>query len=31
MRDLWHNGFSLLAIVLLLAAEWLLRRRVGLA
>lgn len=31
MRDLWHNGFSLAAIVLLLAGEWLMRRRVGLA
>lgn len=31
MRDLWHNGFSLLTIVVLLAGEWLLRRRVGLA
>ena len=31
MRDLWHNGFSLAGIVLLLAAEWGLRRRVGLA
>jgi hypothetical protein len=31
MRDLWHNGWSLAAIVLLLGAEWLLRRRVGLA
>jgi hypothetical protein len=31
MRDLWHNGFSLALIVILLAAEWLLRRRVGLA
>jgi uncharacterized membrane protein len=31
MRDLWHNGWSLLAIVGLLAAEWLARRRVGLA
>lgn len=31
MRDLWHNGFSLAAIVLLLGAEWLMRRRVGLA
>ena len=31
MRDLWHNGFSLAAIVLLLATEWVLRRRVGLA
>lgn len=31
MRDLWHNGWSLLAIVGLLAAEWMARRRVGLA
>ena len=31
MHDLWHNGFSLAAIVALLAAEWLVRRRVGLA
>jgi len=31
MRDLWHNGFSLAVIIGLLAAEWLLRRRVGLA
>jgi uncharacterized membrane protein len=31
MRDLWHNGWSLLAIVGLLAAEWTARRRVGLA
>jgi hypothetical protein len=31
MRDLWHNGYSLLAIVALLACEWMLRRRVGLA
>ena len=31
MRDLWHNGWSLAAIVLLLAAEWIMRRRVGLA
>jgi uncharacterized membrane protein len=31
MRDLWHNGWSLLAIVGLLAAEWIARRRVGLA
>jgi uncharacterized membrane protein len=30
-RDLWHNGWSLLAIIGLLAAEWLLRRRVGFA
>jgi uncharacterized membrane protein len=29
-RDLWHNGWSLLAIVLLLAAEWIFRRRWGL-
>ena len=31
MRDIWHNGFSLVLIVALLAAEWLVRRRVGLA
>jgi hypothetical protein len=31
MKDLWHNGFSLSVIVALLAAEWLVRRRVGLA
>jgi hypothetical protein len=31
MRDVWHHGVSLLLIVGLLAAEWLLRRRVGLA
>jgi uncharacterized membrane protein len=31
MRDLWHNGWSLLVIVALLAAEWVARRRVGLA
>jgi uncharacterized membrane protein len=31
MRDLWHNGFSLAAIIGLLAAEWIIRRRVGLA
>lgn len=30
-RDLWHNGWSLAMIVGLLAAEWVLRRRVGLA
>jgi hypothetical protein len=29
-RDLWHNGWSFAAIVLLLAAEWVLRRRWGL-
>ena len=31
MRDIWHNGWSLLAIVGLLAGEWIARRRVGLA
>lgn len=31
MRDLWHNGWTLLLIVGLLAAEWVARRRVGLA
>jgi hypothetical protein len=31
MRDLWHNGWSFLAIAGLLAAEWIARRRVGLA
>lgn len=31
MRDLWHNAWTLLAIVGLLAAEWLIRRRSGLA
>ena len=30
-RDLWHNGWSLLAVIGLLAAEWGLRRRAGLA
>jgi hypothetical protein len=29
-RDLWHTGWSFAAIVALLAAEWLLRRRYGL-
>ena len=29
-RDLWHNGWSFSAILLLLAAEWILRRRWGL-
>ena len=29
-RDLWHNGWSLLTIVALLAGEWILRRRWGL-
>jgi uncharacterized membrane protein len=31
MRDVWHNGWSLLALIMLLGAEWLLRRRAGLA
>ena len=31
LRDLWHNGWSLTAIIALLAAEWIARRRVGLA
>lgn len=31
MRDLWHNGWSLAAIIGLLAAEWVARRRLGLA
>ena len=31
LRDLWHNGWSLVAIVGLMAVEWVLRRRVGLA
>lgn len=30
-RDLWHNGWSLLAIVALLAGEWIARRRAGLS
>ena len=30
-RDLWQNGWSFLALVALLGAEWLLRRRAGLA
>ena len=30
-RDLWHNGWSLLAVIALLAGEWVARRRVGLA
>lgn len=29
-RDLWHNAWSLLFIIALLAAEWVLRRRWGL-
>jgi hypothetical protein len=31
MRDVWHNGWSLLAIIGLLGAEWVARRRAGLA
>lgn len=31
MRDLWHNGWTLALIVALLSAEWVVRRRVGLA
>jgi uncharacterized membrane protein len=31
MRDLWHNGYSIAMLVALLGAEWLVRRRVGLA
>ena len=31
MRDLWHNAGTLLAIMGVLAAEWMVRRRVGLA
>jgi uncharacterized membrane protein len=31
MQDLWHNGVSLIAIIVLLALEWGARRRVGLA
>jgi hypothetical protein len=30
MRDLWHNGWSLAGIVVLLSAEWAFRRRWGL-
>lgn len=30
-RDLWHNGWSFIVLISLLAGEWLLRRRVGLA
>ena len=29
-RDLWHNGWSLFALIALLAGEWTLRRRWGL-
>jgi hypothetical protein len=31
VRDLWHNAWTLMGIMGLLAAEWLVRRRVGLA
>lgn len=31
LRDLWHGAWSLLAVIGVLAAEWILRRRVGLA
>lgn len=31
MRDLWNTGWSLAVIVVLLGAEWIMRRRVGLA
>jgi uncharacterized membrane protein len=31
MRDVWHNGWSLAAIIALLGAEWIARRRAGLA
>lgn len=31
MRDLWNTGWSLLAVIALLVAEWIVRRRVGLA
>jgi hypothetical protein len=31
VRDLWHGGWSLLAVIALLGAEWALRRRMGLA
>jgi hypothetical protein len=31
MRDVWHNGWSLLVLVMLLGTEWVLRRRAGLA
>ena len=30
-RDLWHNGWSLLAIIMMLGVEWMMRRRAGLA
>jgi len=31
VRDLWHNAWTLMGIMGLLAAEWLVRRRVGLS
>jgi uncharacterized membrane protein len=31
MRDVWDNGWTLVMIIALLGAEWVLRRRVGLA
>ncbi|MGE3273823.1 MAG: hypothetical protein AB7O67_01840 [Vicinamibacterales bacterium] len=31
MRDVWNNGWALLAVLALLAGEWILRRQVGLA
>jgi hypothetical protein len=31
VRDLWHNVWTLLVIMGLLTAEWVVRRRVGLA
>ncbi len=31
MTDLWHNGWTLALIIGLLAAEWVARRRYGLA
>jgi hypothetical protein len=31
VRDLWHNGVVLAVLIALLASEWVLRRRWGLA
>jgi uncharacterized membrane protein len=31
MKDLWNTGWSLLAVITILAIEWIVRRRVGLA
>jgi len=31
LRDLWHGAWSLVVVIAVLAAEWTLRRRVGLA